>query len=829
MTGLPNRCQVLAYATGLGLANTQQVATIPVMHSASRNTDEIDRSILRNISGGATMDGGLGFQSIVGELQAQTELLHIIAERVRVAAGHLQLNRDDLHRIFDRHSVFEAEVCTRANGQSWRFIVVETHHLIQGKVGKGALKIVFPADMLGASAQFLPVQDGAVEVVPLNRNERWHCSEDPEQAVKQIMREFMTGESLSMSLKCQATGAPFAGSEGLILCAARDFDADQGRYFLRPVLHGDETHVAEDRELINGMMNATSELLTRAGRIAYDAIVHAAETSTTLTARLGLQLPANVVEGHLRCLLTDHPEIIIGDEDMTPRLKELLARPDYSPTTCLLARTAATMQIEHSILLEVSREKLRLLLSGLPPRGCPSPLQYHQITNLFFGTGEIQQNEDQLFQHRESILKPLSTALSVPCLDECGDPGVLALYLKTLLDNQRIVMRASLVGKFQPGQALPMDWMDAMDLLDREAQEQLMQLMPKGGASRESVKESFWQIARILTQIRTNLVHQPTDPYTAAKTEILERSIRAIVSVGGLVPSVDRILFFLLPYTYECVTPKLGVVTRKPVEVCGSALRPDAMAHGAVRTIEILLESLGHKNGSVDGMSVAIEGLGNAGKNAALLLSRKGAIIVSVSDSSGAWFKPAGFTPAELSAILAHKERGLRLASMHLADPQDSSFDSNPESLKRMRADILVLAAIPNSVREANAADLQVKIVCELAGASVDGIAKRVLHQRQIHVIPDNLASSGGLLVSLSEMLQNSAGQNWDRNLEVNNLNEQLSTSFRQTLAVSTRFNVDLPTASDILALGRMHELAIYRERLEWFSERLRDHIQSIS
>ena len=45
-------------------------------------------------------------------------------------------------------------------------------------------------------------------------------------------------------------------------------------------------------------------------------------------------------------------------------------------------------------------------------------------------------------------------------------------------------------------------------------------------------------------------------------------------------------------------------------------------------------------------------------------------------------------------------------------------------------------------------------------------------------MIPDNLASSGGLLVSLSEMLQNSAGQNWDRPLEEHNLYEQLSRSY---------------------------------------------------
>ena len=42
-------------------------------------------------------------------------------------------------------------------------------------------------------------------------------------------------------------------------------------------------------------------------------------------ARLDLQLPTNVVEGHLRTLLESDPGIIIGDDDMTARLRELLA------------------------------------------------------------------------------------------------------------------------------------------------------------------------------------------------------------------------------------------------------------------------------------------------------------------------------------------------------------------------------------------------------------------------------------------------------------------------------------------------------------------------
>ena len=119
-------------------------------------------------------------------------------------------------------------------------------------------------------------------------------------------------------------------------------------------------------------------------------------------------------------------------------------------------------------------------------------------------------------------------------------------------------------------------------------------------------------------------------------------------------------------------------------------------------------------------------------------------------------------------------------------------------------------------------------MICELTGAAVSGDAKQILKERGIQVIPDNLASSGGLLVSLSEMLQNSLGQVWDRRLEEENLYRQIERSYEAVWAVTKRYDLDLATASDILALERIHHLAMYRERLEAISARLAVRIRSI-
>ena len=387
---------------------------------------------------------------------------------------------------------------------------------------------------------------------------------------------------------------------------------------------------------------------------------------------------------------------------------------------------------------------------------------------------------------------------------------MLALYLTTLLDNQWIMMERALARLIPSGQALPVGWFDRSLLLSSEEQEALAAHMPPPGISREDLKEKFWSVVSLLCEARDRVTERMPDLYRQARAEVLERAIQAITATGEVVPTVQRIVFFTLPLAYECATPKLGVVTRKPVEVCGSELRSEAMAQGAMMAVEILLKKLTGKTKPLEGMTVAIEGLGNAGKNVASLMVQKGATIVAVSDSRGAVISQDGFSRQELAAIVAHKNSGKRFDTI-LASPvirmlssrQNAAlvYHPDPAELKKVATDILVLTAIPASIRGDNVRELRVKVICELTGAAVSGDAKQILKERGIQVIPDNLASSGGLLVSLSEMLQNSLGQVWDRRLEEENLYRQIERSYEAVWAVTERYDLDLATASDILAL----------------------------
>jgi glutamate dehydrogenase/leucine dehydrogenase len=780
--------------------------------------------------------GAMALQAVVGEKVSEHELLDIICQRIREAAKHLKLSREDLFEVFRPYVLFEEEVPVMVEGKSERCLLVEAHHLIQGKVGKGALKIIIPRDLARESRNFVESIPRVAEVIPPAPQTRWNSRDEAWETVKRFLRELITGETLSMSLKSQTTGTAFTGSEGVILCAATEYDEAAGRFFLKPILQGTAAGEAFDKELLEAVMNATAALLTRKGKIAHDRIVHAAETNSTLTARLGLQLPGNVVEGHLRALLSDDARVVIGDEDMTARLRQILARPDYRPTACALAREAARMQLGHSILMLPTRERLRNLLAALPPEGFPRTEQFQEIVGIFFGSGETQQTEDQIFHHRERILKSLATALAAGRLDECDDPSVLSLFVRILLDNEAKLMKAALLRRIPSYEPLPLAWVQDYPLLSdaQRAELEALAVVPSGNGH---VKRGFARIVEMLSALMDPLPVGEEERYPAARKEILAQAVQAILSSNGIIPCVERIRYFLTPYTYESVTPKLGVVTRKPLDICGSELRPEAMAQGAVLAMEEFFRSRGalrHK--PLDGLTVAIQGLGNAGKGVARLLRERGARLVGASDSRGAIIALAGLEERVVTAIIEHKSAGRRLDTFGGSEASRAdaaaagwySLHQNPETMLTMKADILVLTAKPAAIDRSNAASLQCKVICELTGAAVTNEAREILHQRAIAVIPDNLGSSGGLLVSLSEMLQNSFGQQWERRLEVATLRQQIEQSYDAMQKIARKHGVDIATASDILALGRMHALAVYRRNLAAAARQLKEHIEAI-
>ncbi len=192
-----------------------------------------------------------------------------------------------------------------------------------------------------------------------------------------------------------------------------------------------------------------------------------------------------------------------------------------------------------------------------------------------------------------------------------------------------------------------------------------------------------------------------------------------------------------------------AVVTGKTVEHGGSLGRDKATARGGFDVLEAALNAA-HED--LRGKRVAIQGFGNAGANAALLLQEAGAIIVAASDSTAALIAPAGLPVGELAAF---KDRGGHFCDLTQFERKRADAPLYEE------VDILIPAALEGQLTAETAERVNARWIVELANGPTTPQADAVLARRGVHVLPDILANAGGAVVSYFEWVQDLHSERW--------------------------------------------------------------------
>ena len=239
---------------------------------------------------------------------------------------------------------------------------------------------------------------------------------------------------------------------------------------------------------------------------------------------------------------------------------------------------------------------------------------------------------------------------------------------------------------------------------------------------------------------------------------------------------------------------QFGVVTGKPIIVGGSLGRDKATAQGCVFVVIKAAEKLGI---NLNGATVAIQGYGNAGSQAAFLLNKLGCKIVGLSDSQGGIYNPDGI---DLDKVYEHKSRTRSCVNF----PGSQSI-SNAELLE-LPVDILIPAALENQITANNAARVKAKIVAEAANGPTTPEASRILYANGTTVIPDILANAGGVTVSYFEWVQNLMNYYWSEEEVFEKLRTIMYNAFDNVYAASQQHQVDLRTAAFIVSISRIAE-----------------------
>lgn len=233
-------------------------------------------------------------------------------------------------------------------------------------------------------------------------------------------------------------------------------------------------------------------------------------------------------------------------------------------------------------------------------------------------------------------------------------------------------------------------------------------------------------------------------------------------------------------------------VTGKPVELYGLPGREEATGRGVGILMLKLLSRLGRKPPDT---TVAIQGFGNVGSNAAKFLREAECKIVAISDANGGFFRAAGLDVAD--ALRYTREHG------SLAGFKGGDAISNQQLLE-LDVDLLVPAALGGVLTESNARQVKAPIIFEAANAPVHPDADEIFNAAGKIVFPDIVANAGGVTASYFEWVQNRQHYQWDINRVRQELDHVLSEAFERVWELSVQRKVTLRTAAYIIGIGRV-------------------------
>lgn len=246
--------------------------------------------------------------------------------------------------------------------------------------------------------------------------------------------------------------------------------------------------------------------------------------------------------------------------------------------------------------------------------------------------------------------------------------------------------------------------------------------------------------------------------------------------------------------TYSMIKgyPVLSVVTGKPIVIGGSLGREEATGRGCMISAKLSAKHLGM---SLDGATVAVQGFGNVGSVAAILLAEEGCKIIAVSDSKGGIYNPKGL---DVEGVLHHKKTTGSVVGF-----KDTETITSAELLG-LQCDILLPAALENAICAPNAASVKARLIIEGANGPITTEADKIIHDKGIFVVPDILANAGGVMVSYFEWVQGLQSFFWSEKEVNDKLEVVMSNAFADLLRISDSKKVDMRDAAYMLALERI-------------------------
>jgi len=172
---------------------------------------------------------------------------------------------------------------------------------------------------------------------------------------------------------------------------------------------------------------------------------------------------------------------------------------------------------------------------------------------------------------------------------------------------------------------------------------------------------------------------------------------------------------------------------------------------------------------------------------------------VSVGNSRNTWYKADGLDVDDMLKYMSRAPRG----KLHGYEAPGVEISGVGEVLYT-DCDVLVPAALENSINEKNASRINAKYIFEGSNGPITPEADKILLDKGIVVVPDILANAGGVIGSYFEWAQNLSGLSWEDDEYEKRLVTLIGKTFNKVWSYAKEKDLPMRQASFLFAVERV-------------------------
>jgi glutamate dehydrogenase (NAD(P)+) len=237
-----------------------------------------------------------------------------------------------------------------------------------------------------------------------------------------------------------------------------------------------------------------------------------------------------------------------------------------------------------------------------------------------------------------------------------------------------------------------------------------------------------------------------------------------------------------------------AICTGKPIELEGSYGREQATGRGCVYMFREAAPQIGLSPADT---TFVVQGYGNVGSWAAIIMQQLGAKMVGASNAAGAITSEQGIDADDLAKHLADGGKLTEFPNTEVISPDD---------LLAIECDVFIPAALGGMIHEGNADRMNCRMLIEGANSPTTPAADQILNEKGVHVIPDVMANAGGVVCSYFEWVQNLQHFRWSEREVNDKLGGIMRKAYRDVAARSKEERITLREGAYLVGIERVVE-----------------------